>query len=99
MTDLVKRASTGAAEVSRAEYADGLDRVARLCAWLRPGAVCFVGLAGWRAAADRTAAAGPQERRLGGCPVYLAPSTSGRNASSRLDDLVAHFRAAVALAE
>ena len=32
------------------------------CAWLEPAAVCFVGLAGWRAAVDRKAEAGWQER-------------------------------------
>ncbi len=98
MTDLVKRASVGAGEVTPAEFAEGVDRVERLTAWLQPAVVCFVGLAGWRSAVDRRASPGPQERRLGGAPVYLAPSTSGRNASSRLADLVAHFRAADALA-
>jgi TDG/mug DNA glycosylase family protein len=97
MTDLVKRASVGAAEVTREEYAVGLGRVERLCEWLQPGIVCFVGLAGWRAAVDRQAGPGLQERRLGGRPVYLAPSTSGRNASSRPADLVAHFLAVNAL--
>jgi hypothetical protein len=31
--------------------------------------------------------------------MYLMPSTSGRNASSRLDGLVDHLRAAVRLAD
>ena len=68
MTDLVKRATPRADELTAAEYGAGLDRVDRLCAWLRPGAVCFVGLAGWRAAADRKAVAGVQPDRLGGTP-------------------------------
>lgn len=98
MTDLAKRATRRADELSTAEYRAGVERVDRLCAWLRPGAVVCVGLAGWRAAVDRRAAVGVQDRTLGGRPVYVMPSTSGLNARTSLDDLVAHVRAALALA-
>ncbi|MDZ7675874.1 MAG: uracil-DNA glycosylase family protein [Acidimicrobiales bacterium] len=94
MTDLVKRATTRADELSRAEYREGLARVDRLCARLRPRAVCMVGLAGWRAAVDRKATTGWQDHELGGGPVYVMPSTSGLNAHSRPADLAAHLRAA-----
>ena len=97
MTDLVKRATRRADELTTAEYRTGLERVDRLCARLQPGVVCVVGLAGWRAAADRRAHVGLQERRLGGRPVYVMPSTSGLNASSRLPDLADHLRAARSL--
>ncbi|HSL57918.1 MAG TPA: uracil-DNA glycosylase family protein, partial [Acidimicrobiales bacterium] len=99
MTDLVKRATPRADALTADEYAAGVARLDALCAWLRPGAVCLVGLAGWRAAVDRRAVAGIQDRALGGRPVYVMPSTSGLNAHARLDDLVAHLRAAVALAD
>jgi double-stranded uracil-DNA glycosylase len=99
MTDLVKRPSVSADELTPQEYRQGLGRVERLCAWLRPSAVCLVGLAGWRASVDRRAQPGVQSRTVGGCPLYLAPSTSGRNASSTFDQLVGHFRAAGALAD
>jgi TDG/mug DNA glycosylase family protein len=95
-TDLVKRASVAAAELDPGEYAAGVARVERLCAWLRPGALYLVGLAGWRAAVDRRAVTGWQPEPFGGVPVYLAPSTSGLNASSQLPDHVAHLRAAAA---
>ena len=49
----------------RDEYRDGVERLDRLCAWLQPAAVCFVGLAGWRAAVDRRAQPGWQDRALG----------------------------------
>jgi TDG/mug DNA glycosylase family protein len=97
MTDLVKRATTGASALSAAEYRDGAARVERLAHWLRPGAVCFVGLAGWRAAVDRNAAPGEQAAGFGGVPAYVMPSTSGANAHARLDDLADHLRAAAAL--
>ncbi|MGZ4692940.1 MAG: methyltransferase domain-containing protein [Acidimicrobiales bacterium] len=99
MTDLVKRATPRADELTTDEYRAGLERVARLCAWLRPGAVCFVGLAGWRAAADRKAVAGVQPEALGGTPVYVMPSTSGLNARTTPAELADHLRAAAALAD
>jgi TDG/mug DNA glycosylase family protein len=97
MTDLVKRATTGAAELTRADYIEGVARVERLVRRLRPRVVCFVGLAGWRAAVDRNAAAGEQPDGLGGARAYVMPNTSGINAHARLEDLVAHLRAAAAL--
>lgn len=98
-TDLVKRATPRADGLTAAEYRDGLARVERLCAWLQPAAVCLVGLAGWRAAVDRRARPGVQERRLGGCPTYVMPSTSGANAATPREELEAHLRAAAALAD
>lgn len=97
MTDLVKRATTGASALTAAEYRAGAARVERLVRWLRPAAVCFVGLAGWRAAVDPRAAAGEQAAGFGGIPAYVMPSTSGANAHAGLDDLADHLRAAAAL--
>jgi double-stranded uracil-DNA glycosylase len=99
MTDLVKRATPRAADLRPAEHRAGLARLERLCTWLRPRAVVVVGLAGWRAAVDRRAVPGPQERDLDGTPVYVMPSTSGLNAATSLDDLTEHLRAARRLAD
>lgn len=96
MTDFVKRASPRAAELGDDEYATGLERLARLCRWLQPQAVAVVGLAGWRAAADRKAVAGWQPTGIGDTPVYLVPSTSGLNAHMKVPDLAAHFTNAAA---
>ena len=98
MTDIVKRATVAAAELTPDEYRAGLERVAWLVRWLRPGAICFVGLAGWRAAVDRTAQAGPQPEGIAGVPAYVMPSTSGLNASSTAASLADHLRAAWELA-
>ena len=97
MTDLVKRPTRQAAELTPAEYAEGLARLERLAERLEPGVVCFVGLAGWRAAVDRRATPGPQPRRIGGRPAYVMPSTSGLNARTSLEELTTHLRAAAAL--
>ena len=99
MTDLVKRATPRADELTTDEYRAGVERVERLVRWLQPGAVVMVGLAGWRAAVDRKAVAGIQPEPFGDRPVYVMPSTSGLNASSRLDDLTDHLRQAAALAD
>ncbi|MEY2570690.1 MAG: double-stranded uracil-DNA glycosylase [Acidimicrobiaceae bacterium] len=93
-TDLVKRASVGAAEVKVAEYRDGFARVERLVAWLEPRAICFVGLAGYRAAVDKKAVVGWQARTVGGRPAYVMPNPSGLNARATVDILAAHLRAA-----
>jgi len=98
MTDMVKRATPRAASLTTAEYAAGVERLETLCEWLRPGVVCMVGLAGWRAAVDRRAVAGVQPRLLGSSVVYLMPSTSGLNAHSSLADLTVHLRTAADLA-
>ncbi len=99
MTDFAKRATRTAAEVTRAEYASGFARVTALVEWLRPGAVCFVGLSGWRTVVDRLAVAGVQPTPIGGRPAYVMPSTSGLNARTPLVELVAHLRAAWELAD
>lgn len=99
MTDLVKRATVGAAELAAGEFREGAERVGRLVAWLRPAVVCFVGLAGWRAAVDAGAVAGLQPAPFGGRPAYVMPSTSGLNAHASRAALVAHLAAAAAVAE
>ena len=95
MTDLVKRATTRSAELSREEYEAGAGRVRRLVEWLAPRVICFVGLEGYRAAIDKKAGLGWQPAHFGGRPAYLMPSTSGLNAGSRPSDLVVHLRTAM----
>jgi TDG/mug DNA glycosylase family protein len=99
MSDFVKRASVGAAELTAAEYHAGVERLEHVVAWLRPGVVCFQGLAGWRAAVDKKAVAGPIDGGFAGQPAYLMPNPSGLNASSSLDDLAGHLARAAALAD
>jgi len=97
MTDLVKRPTRGAAELSRGELGHGLLRIEALCAWLEPAVVCFAGLTGYRTARDRRASEGPQAEPLGGVPVYVMGNPSGRNAHIGHGALVEHLRAALAL--
>ncbi len=97
MTDLVKRATPRADALTKDEYREGAARVERLVRWLQPGAVCFVGLAGWRAAIDRRARPGVQPEEFGGRPAYVMPSTSGLNARVPPAELAEHLRAAAGL--
>jgi TDG/mug DNA glycosylase family protein len=97
MTDLVKRATPRAADLAVEEYRAGAERLHRLVAWLRPRAVLFVGLTGWRAAIDRAAAPGPQPDGFAGVPAYVMPSSSGLNAHAQHADLVEHLKAALLL--
>ena len=90
-TDLVKRASARADGLTRAEYAAGAGCVRALVQWLAPTVVCFAGLAGYRAAVDRTAAIGVQSTAFGGAITYVMPNPSGANAHASRADLVAHF--------
>ena len=96
MPDLVKRATPNAAVLRPDEYRAGADRVRQLVDWLRPGLVLFVGLAGWRAAVDRTAAPGLQPEPFGGVPAYVMPSTSGLNAHTSATQLAGHMAEALA---
>lgn len=97
MTDLVKRATPAARDLSADEYRVGAARVERLVRWLGPGVVCFVGLEGWRAAIDRRAGPGLQPESFGGRPAYVMPSTSGLNARTPQAELTAHLGAALAI--
>ena len=92
MTDLVRRVTRRAAELSQDELLSGFGRIERQIAWLRPKVVCFMGLSGWRAVANRNSVAGFQSKPLGGRPVYLMPNPSGLNAHSKLEDFVRHFQ-------
>lgn len=94
-TDLVKRASVGAAELSKAEFRHGLERLEHLCALLQPAAIAFCGITGWRAATgDKTAVLGWQPRTVGGVPAYVLPNPSGLNAHTDVHDVARHLHIA-----
>jgi len=99
MTDLVKRATARASELSRAEYRDGAARVSRLIAWMQPRLCLFVGLEGWRVAVDPAARPGRQPEPFSGAVAWVMPSTSGLNARSSAEELATHMAEAAALAQ
>ncbi len=95
-TDLAKRATVKASEISAAEYRAGLVRLNSVLGWAAPKVIIVAGLTGWRHATGEKRAAVWQPAPLGGKPVYLMPNPSGLNASTSLDDLVEHLRTALA---
>jgi TDG/mug DNA glycosylase family protein len=92
MTDLVKRTTVRADEITVGEYRAGAERVEALVEWLAPAAVCFVGLSGYRIVVDRSATTGWQLQSFGGRPVYVMPNPSGLNAHAPPAVLAEHLR-------
>ena len=88
ITNLVPRATARADELDDDELRAGLPRVGELAERVQPGFVAFLGLSSYRVATgERRAAVGPQERLVGGAPVWLLPNPSGLNASWQLPRL------------
>lgn len=92
-TDLVKRATPRAGEITSAEFRAGVTRLERLTKWLQPKTIVMVGLSGWRGGRNRSAKAGWQAETLGGRPIYVMPNTSGINTHISLQGLTEHFEA------
>ena len=88
VTNLVERATARADELAAPELVAGLDRVGTVAAEHAPRWVGVLGLSTWRiATGDRRAEVGPQQRTVGGRPVWLLPNPSGLNASWQLPRL------------
>jgi TDG/mug DNA glycosylase family protein len=78
LTDIVKRATHDAAQLSRAEFAEGREELhARLLA-NAPRAACFVGKLAYQHFSGRRALPfGLQAESLGETALFVMPSTSG----------------------
>lgn len=78
LTDIVKRATHDAAELSRAEFLEGRDALRDKLLTVAPAAVCFVGkLAYQHYSRRRVIAFGSQTESIGRSTVFVMPSTSG----------------------
>jgi TDG/mug DNA glycosylase family protein len=78
LTDIVKRATHDAAQVTHAEFAEGRELLRTRLTTFAPVAVCFVGkLAYQHFCGRRTFAFGGQPERIGDAVVFVMPSTSG----------------------
>jgi TDG/mug DNA glycosylase family protein len=98
ITNLVRRATARADELTDDEVREGLPAVAALAERWQPTWLAFLGMTAYRTATgNRQAQVGPQKERLGSVPVWLLPNPSGLNASWQLPRLVeayAELRAA-----
>jgi TDG/mug DNA glycosylase family protein len=94
LSNLVARATAGAAELAPTEFVAGRGRLARKVRHYRPRIVAFLGMGAYRHAFGAPdAALGEQAERFEGARVWVLPSPSGLNANYPLGALVRQLRA------
>ena len=92
ITNLVARATVGAADLRDEELRAGADELAAKVAQARPACVAFLGVGAYRRAfGRRDAKLGEQPDRLAGAPVWVLPNPSGLNAHYQLPALIELF--------
>ena len=92
ITNLVERATAGAAELGAGELRAGAARLAAKAAATRPRVVAVLGVGAYRTAFARPrAAVGPLPEPIGGSPAWLLPNPSGLNAHDQPPDLAEAF--------
>lgn len=99
ITNLVRRATARADELSADELRDGGERLTRFVTQHAPAVVAIAGITAYRDAfAERKARAGRQPDRLdgpfAGTPLWVVPNPSGLNAHETVDTLAEAYRAA-----
>ncbi|CAN5832675.1 G/U mismatch-specific DNA glycosylase [soil metagenome] len=92
ISKFVARATATAAELSRAEYAEGGARIRALVRTWRPRAVCFLGMGAYEAAYGvKKVKLGRQAEAFEGAEQWVLPNPSGLNANYQLGDFVRMF--------
>jgi TDG/mug DNA glycosylase family protein len=92
MTNVVDRASRGAADLSDDELRAGARQLEKLVREYEPRVLAIVGLGAYRTGFERPKAAlGLQPDEVGGRPVWVLPNPSGLNAHYQLPDLIRLF--------
>jgi double-stranded uracil-DNA glycosylase len=93
ITNLVRRATAAADELSATELAAGAVDLGRRVGDLEPGAVAVLGITAYRTAFGRPKAiAGRQPDDIGGVQLWVVPNPSGRNAHATPASLAAAYR-------
>lgn len=93
ITNLVRRATPKASELSTAELRDGGKRLERLVTRIQPNVVAVAGVTAYRQAFGRPRAkVGRQKESLAGAVLYAVPNPSGLNANDTIDTLAAAYR-------
>jgi TDG/mug DNA glycosylase family protein len=92
ITNLVARATAGAAELTPEELRQGAGILREKASVLHPGWLAFVGIDAYRKAFDRPKAqVGRQPERLVDSRLWVLPNTSGLNANYRPAEMVELF--------
>ena len=95
ITNVVRRATARAAELSDDELREGGLRLVALVEQARPRVVAIAGVTAYRTAfGQRTAKLGPQPEPLGGAELWVVPNPSGLNAHETVDSLAVAYGAA-----
>lgn len=99
ITNLHPLATARADEVSAADLRDGVARLERLVAEVRPAVVAVAGITAYRTAFRRPrAAAGRQPEVVAGAELWVVPNPSGLNAHETVASLAAAYAAAATAA-
>lgn len=94
ITNLAPRATARAAELTAAELREGGVRLEEFARTHRPRVVAVLGVTAYRTAfGGPKVRVGPQERLLGGAPLWILPNPSGLNAHYTPAALAAEFAA------
>jgi double-stranded uracil-DNA glycosylase len=101
-TDLVKRATPKAGDITSAEFRAGVGHLVEKLERYRPRIACFHGITGYRHVARELRAEGPevvlglQDLRIGPTRVFVAPNPSGANAHFTRSDQIRWYDALAA---
>jgi len=99
ITNLVRRATARAAELSDAELRSGGAALTELVGRVRPRVVAVAGITAYRAAFGvRRAVPGRQPEPLAGSELWVVPNPSGLNAHETVASLADSYAAAAAAA-
>jgi TDG/mug DNA glycosylase family protein len=93
LTNLVNRATAGAAELSTTELIAGLEGLEEKVRRHAPRWIAFLGIGAYRTASGRPRASlGRQAEKLAGAGIWVLPNPSGLNAHHQPGDLARAFR-------
>ena len=94
ITNLVRRATVAADELTADELRAGRERLLRKVRRYHPRVVAVVGIGAYRVAFERPQAViGLQKEMLGRAHLWVLPNTSGLNANHRPEDFAKAFTA------
>jgi TDG/mug DNA glycosylase family protein len=92
ISNLVRRATARADELTRDELRAGARRLERDVARWRPAVVAIVGVTAYRQGFDRPKAlVGPQPEPLAGAELWVVPNPSGLNAHDTVASLAVAY--------
>jgi TDG/mug DNA glycosylase family protein len=92
ITNLVERATAGAANLDASELRAGAPKLLRKLKRYQPAVVAFLGVTAYRTAFGLPrAAVGPQPEDIGRARVWVLPNPSGLNAHYQLPALIEAF--------